>query len=628
MLHIKLINMPFADVNLSNFALTQLKSTICDQFKERVKVDIVYINHAFAVSLGLDYYENFSGNFEKRIGLEIDHYTDGLRDWFFKKVAFPDEPDNYNEYFEKNETDQTYRRFLLKKRDLIEGFLDTQIKEHDLDKADIIAFTSMFEQQVANIAMARKIKQKNPNSIILFGGANCEHPAYLPLLKIDCIDYCCSGYGITLFTKFIQYFLEGKQDMFFQIPGLHSNQIHQQRIKSGINEENFYFGKEDDINLSTLLDYSDFIESFKKNFSDNNLKPRLFFETSRGCYWGEQNQCCSFCGINRGTPIYRKINQEAAIQYLNHLLSYKENNVFWATDSVMPTDYLDSVFPYLNISPNQRFFYEIRADLNDQQIEKMAKYNINLVQVGIESFDDETLKLMKKGTTSMDNLRVLKKCTEEGIGVLWNLLVGTPGEPENSYNMQFDFVPYIFHFNPPSGVWAISFQKTSEYVNHPEKYGLVLEPNISILEKIYPFQKEDLGMMAYFYSSLSFRKTFTLKNIKKIYQLSHRIEQWKKAWLEKDPPMLYFLSESEILDSRNNTNSVVNIDSDEFKLLQMLTQPTSKTELSLDEKNEKIIELLKMKGLVYQSGDYYFSLVMKSAPKLKTALLPETVNNF
>ncbi|MFQ9799278.1 MAG: RiPP maturation radical SAM C-methyltransferase [Clostridia bacterium] len=419
-------------------------------------------------------------------------------------------------------------------------------------------------------AMARKIKQKNPNAIILFGGANCEYSAYLPLLKIECIDYCCSGYGNLLFTRLVECFLEGKQDMLYQIPGLHSNLLHQQRRNAGLNEEDFYYGEEDDITLSPRLDYSDFFQSFKKYFSDTNLKPRLFFETSRGCYWGEKNQCCSFCGINGGKPVYRKMDNETAIRYLNDLLSYKENDVFWATDSVMPPEYLDLVFPYLDISPNQHFFYEIRADLSDQQIEKMARYNINLVQVGIESFDDETLQLMKKGTTSVDNLRVLKKCSEEGIGILWNLLVGTPGEPEYAYKNQFDFIPYIYHFNPPSGVWAISFQKTSEYVHYPEKYGLILEPNINILEKIYPFSKEELGSMAYFYRSLSFQKTFSFKNLKEIYQLSHRVEEWKNAWLNKTPPMLYFLNERSILDSRNNISGIIDITLCEYDLYKDL----------------------------------------------------------
>ena len=73
MLHIKLVNMPFADVNLSNFALTQLKSTICNQFQDRIEVNVVYVNHAFAAFLGLENYQNFSGNNKKKIGLEIDH---------------------------------------------------------------------------------------------------------------------------------------------------------------------------------------------------------------------------------------------------------------------------------------------------------------------------------------------------------------------------------------------------------------------------------------------------------------------------------------------------------------------------------------------------------------------------
>ena len=134
--------------------------------------------------------------------------------------------------------------------------------------------------------------------------------------------------------------------------------------------------------------------------------------------------------------------------------------------------------------------------------------------------------------------------------------------------------------------------------------------------------------MAYFYRSLSFQKTFSFKNLKEIYQLSHRVEEWKNAWLNKTPPMLYFLNERSILDSRNNISGIIDITLCEYDLLQRLDRPMSLAELDLNEKSEEALKQLKAKKLVYQPGDCYFSLVMKSAPKLRTALIPETVNLF
>ena len=40
--------------------------------------------------------------------------------------------------------------------------------------------------------------------------------------------------------------------------------------------------------LEIGLDYDDFIESLDRNFPGQDLTPVIFFETSRGCWWGER----------------------------------------------------------------------------------------------------------------------------------------------------------------------------------------------------------------------------------------------------------------------------------------------------------------------------------------------------
>ncbi|NIR49791.1 hypothetical protein GWO09_15580, partial [candidate division KSB1 bacterium] len=56
MYKIALINMPFAGMNFPSFALTQLKSVVDIQHKDRVSVEIYYVNQDFARHLGTDFY--------------------------------------------------------------------------------------------------------------------------------------------------------------------------------------------------------------------------------------------------------------------------------------------------------------------------------------------------------------------------------------------------------------------------------------------------------------------------------------------------------------------------------------------------------------------------------------------
>ena len=44
------------------------------------------------------------------------------------------------------------------------------------------------------------------------------------------------------------------------------------------------------------------------------------------------------------------------------------------------------------------------------------------IQPGIESLSDHVLKLMRKGTTALQNIQLLKWCREYGVQPEWNLL--------------------------------------------------------------------------------------------------------------------------------------------------------------------------------------------------------------
>src|SRR5579863_6445824 len=93
MCRICLVNMPFADCRSPCLALTQLKSIIQSQsYSHAVSVDIAYANLDFASLLGRRAYESVS------FGFELPYA--GFGDWLFRRIAFPQLPDNTEEYFQ------------------------------------------------------------------------------------------------------------------------------------------------------------------------------------------------------------------------------------------------------------------------------------------------------------------------------------------------------------------------------------------------------------------------------------------------------------------------------------------------------------------------------------------------
>ena len=78
---------------------------------------------------------------------------------------------------------------------------------------------------------------------------------------------------------------------------------------------------------------------------------------------------------------------------------------------------------------NFRLFFETKANLKREQLQAMREAGVLAIQPGIESFSTPILKLMEKGVTALQNIRLLKWCAEFGILHVWNVIYGFPGEP-------------------------------------------------------------------------------------------------------------------------------------------------------------------------------------------------------
>jgi ribosomal peptide maturation radical SAM protein 1 len=610
MYRICLINMPFANVASPSIALTQIRSVVQSRFQRKVSMEILYLNCDFAEYLGVECYDYISRS--------MDALYAGLGDWFFRHKAFPELQDNAQKYLQryfwaKTAETQRVKDIVTQKRPELNAFLDKLITKYELDKADIVGFTSMFMQNVGIFAMARRLKQRNPNLITVMGGGNCEFPMGKVIAeRIDDIDFVFSGPALKSFPEFVQYCLDGDWQKRNSIRGVFSSKV--ELLESG----GAVMGEELSIDTPIELDYDDFMHRFYKDFAAYNFKLRVPFETSRGCWWGQRAHC-TFCGLNGESMAYRAKKPEHAIQYIQSLFRYSgAARVLESVDTILPKNYLEQVLPFLETPEDMEIFYEVKADLSEQDMAVLAEARVRRIQPGIESLATSTLKLMRKGTTAFQNINLLKNCSLYGVIPYWNLLVGFPGEGEEVYKRYLEFLHLLIHLAPPSGAFPVRFDRFSPYHTQAQNYGLDLSP-MDFYSLIYPFSEADLKNFAYYFSDRNLRASYFITLTDWLDKLRFVVNQWVARWKDPKqlPPRLYFKNDSGIIyDSRSGSVIEHDVGKVGKEILDYLSKPAWIGDLDgvfsakYGDEASNHIASLQEKGLVFREGDRLLSLVL------------------
>ncbi len=614
---VALINAPFASLKLPSLALTQLKYVVDSEFADRVSTDVLYLNHDFARHAGPDLYQS--------IAVDMEAPYNGFGDWFFRQAAFPDLPDNTDVYFQRyfpRRTPQTERlkHTVRERRGDLDRILDGFIDRYGLGERDLIGFTSMFSQNVACFALARRIKARNPDVVIVMGGANCESPMGQEIVRnVSAVDFVFSGGALKSFPAFIRAGLDGDEQARHRIPGVFSKSNTQAGPGPGP------IGEELPLDVPIPLDYDPFLASLDRTFPGEAIEPILLFETSRGCWWGQRAHC-TFCGLNGVSMSYRAMQSAGARDLIRSLFKYSSRvSRLQSVDNIMPKHYPKEVFADLDTPRHMTIFYEVKADLSDEDMRHLAGARVREVQPGIESLATSTLRLMKKGTSVFQNLRFLSVCLALDIFPCWSLLVGFPGEGADVYRKYLDDIPKLVHLPPPSGVYPVRPDRYSPYQTRAGEFGLQLHP-ADFYELVYPFQKASLAQLAYFFRDHNFEAEYFTVMVEWFDRVREKVESWRSRWNRDDhqePPALYVKAlESESLivhDSRNGRPVEHRLGSLGRALLLQLAKPRSRTDLLSElatDGGDVLGELdaLEALGLVFAEGDRVASLVMAEKP--------------
>jgi len=619
---IALVNMPFGSLTRPPLAL----GVIAAQLKEAgLALRTYHFNLDFARILGFSAYETialFKGA-QTQVG-----------EWLFTEAAWrvPFGPSD-EEFLRRCETelvaiphvpDRVKWLRLIKQRAIMPFLRHCLARIFAGSPPSVIAFSCMFFQTLAALALGRLVRESYPQVKLIYGGACFHGEMGCELIsKIPWIDAVAVGEADDVIVLAFRELSEGRSPR--GLRGLlYRNDAGQ--VKAGPPPVPM---PPSVLNALPDPDFDDFFIAVEqvgllteRTWQDRATVP---FETSRGCFWGQKSHC-AFCGLNGEGMIFRMRSAERVESCLRNLAArYPVRNLF-AADNILPLQYFKSLLPRLADNPitgqngSVDLFFEVKANLTRDQIRLLAEAGVKHIQPGIESLSTPILRKMGKGVSALQNVYLLKCCQEYGVVPYWNMLIRVPGEQPIDYLHMARWLPLLFHLRPPSGgAVRVECHRFSSYHRQASLFTESMVP-ASFYRSLFPVPPFELERIAYYFDA-EWKDTLGEPAYESILCL---VSDWLRRWRDdKLPPQLVVAEQPGggllIEDTRSRTSTVHHLNAVQAKLYGLLSDVTSRERFLVDGRTvcELSVEMLQSQlaafigqGLVLAEGESLLGLAL------------------
>jgi ribosomal peptide maturation radical SAM protein 1 len=466
---------------------------------------------------------------------------EGIGDWLFSVAAFGDEAPDPSGIF-VSELSPTVRSALDRegltpedllrvRRETVSAWLDECVEVGPWGGLDAVGFSCTFEQTVASIALARRLKARWPGLVTVFGGANFDEPMGPELVRtVESIDVAVCGEADEALPALLRALASGARPE--TVPGVVARVAGEVVRARGRPP----YAALDDTPVPDYDEYFRRVEELGLLNRGGRREVDLPYESSRGCWWGEKLHC-TFCGLNGTTMAFRSKSPRKVLADLAEMTARYRSFRFEAVDNILDKRYLEEVFPAIREAGwSYSFFYEVKADLRPEHVHELRRAGVRALQPGIESLSTSVLRLMRKGTRAAQNVNLLRSARAAGVDVSWNLIWGFPGEDPAEYERQARLVPRLHHLQPPGGFGRIWLERYSPLFQ--DGTGIATRSPRPGYRFSYP-SATDLDAIAYFfdYRLVDHRPDETYA------QLVTALHEWQRCWAEDSPRLQTWASE-------------------------------------------------------------------------------------
>jgi len=320
-----------------------------------------------------------------------------------------------------------------------------QLKDHE-----IVGFSTYIWNKSYNYVLAKKLKEANPNCLILFGGPEppIEKAEFFELYPF--IDIAIKQEGELTFKELLEHYPDRS---FEQVPGLLLNR----------NGAVFETAKRDRIDNIDTIPSPYLTGVFDKLIADNpDVEWNTVLESNRGCPYQ-----CTFC--DWGSLTYNKVKKFDLTRVCDELEWMAKNGVgfisiadanfgiFPDRDTIIADKLIDIQKRYglpnaytISWAKNQK--KEV-LEIVKKLVENGARQGLT---VSVQSLDDNVLEIIKRKNLGINQIEdIFERCDKENIPVITELILGLPGETLRSWKENYY---RLFRANNHTGITTYNAQ--------------------------------------------------------------------------------------------------------------------------------------------------------------------------
>lgn len=350
-------------------------------------------------------------------------------------------------------------KFITQNKILFDSFSDKILRTG----AEIVGFSVWAATRYASLALARMIRQKDKNRLIVFGGPECSFTGG-DLIRKQEVDLVVYGEGEETFSEIARMYEEQRKIDF--CPGALLKKDGYE-IDCGPREEI------EDIDKLPFPDYSQFTLS---KYYGRDLVSMAFY---RGCI----NRCV-FCNCSVTWKRFRSRSAQNIYREMVYQIErYPGLQKFEIDDAALNLNLpVLSKLCDLILSSGLKIKWGgaalIRKEMAPDLIKKMAAAGCNCIGYGLESGSQKIVNSMGKRFKMKDAERVIRDTYNSGIETILGIIVGFPGETEEDFQQTLDFIKrnkdFISKVNFPS---ECCIGCNSYMHGHAEKFETILDQN-------------------------------------------------------------------------------------------------------------------------------------------------------
>ena len=603
-----LVDLPFASAGHPSLGLGSLQATLREA---GVACDVAYANVAFAREMGVARYE--------RIALDLPHPL-LAGEWAFAGCLHADDPQTADGYVNdmlrgRWDLPDDDVELVVHARHAAAGFVDSCLESIDWDSYDLVGFSSSTMQNLASLALAKRVKERHPDVLIAFGGSNWDEGMGAELhRRYDFVDVAVSGEAEESLTALVRWLRHRDTAGLRRIPGICYRSAGR----------TFWTGPARpvvDLEGLPLPDYDDYFDALRASGLTRRIRPAVHAETCRGCWWAARHPC-RFCGSPGCRRAYRAKSPDKVLAELRALAARPACRLVTIVDDVPSAEFFDLVLPRLATDPLRvPIFCEVRAEVKRVHIRLLAAARAS-IQPGIESLNDNILRQMRKGSRTLENIRLLRWAREEGVTPSWNFMYGVPGELPEDYQQMVELLPAIRFLQPPDACGPIRLDRFSDYASNPAAFGWHNIRPLQAYRYLYPLPEASLERIAY---AFEYDWEPGREPSRYVGPLRAAVEAWQREPEAGEPRLAADDGGPAIVDTRCGSRRVRRLDHLEAAVYGACADICGRSELAtrllerfpdeqlLPDRIDATLASFVAEHLMVKDGDRYLSLALRES---------------